>query len=175
MRSRRACRIGKNSPAQALGTGDSIVAADGKVRLIAQDFGQLKLVLEMGEKGIAFERAFDVGEENGVNVGECELINLGTAEDPDFAFGRVLEKGCKGRQDGATGEGLKGTGDDDVFAVGQRAAHGFKGEATHGDGLAACGLLQPCKILGDVPWELVFIADHAVVGHGGDGFPWALG
>lgn len=58
----------------------------------------------------------------------------------------------------------------DGLAIGQRLADGLKGFAPHHDDLTGGGGFEPLEILGQMPRDLIAVANDAIERHGGDGF-----
>lgn len=57
------------------------------------------------------------------------------------------------------------SGDDYVYAAGQDPADGFEGFSSHDDGMSFSVALEPGKILGYMPGQLVPLADYTVSGN----------
>jgi len=60
-------------------------------------------------------------------------------------------------------------GENDILAVGKRAADGVEGLSPHHDGMAGGGLFEKTQIFGKVPGETTVFPDDAVWGHGDNG------
>lgn len=136
---------------------------------VADFFGEFETVFEGGKEGVAVYFAFDEGE---IEVGterECLRVDLRAAADEHVArFGGEIDFAQIGNGPHA-GIGKLRAAQDEGLAVRERFADGLKRFPAHHDDIAGGKLFEPLEIVGQMPGDFIFRANHAIERHGGDG------
>ncbi len=138
--------------------------------MIENDFLMREFVLIFRKTSIARVVRLDVGDEQGVHVGQKCQVNFRTADDECLAgLGDDLAEifwGVDHLRTGMTPTAIAGK--HDVLTLRQGSADGVEGLSAHDDGVAAGGFFEKREVIGQVPGQGAIAADDAVRGHGND-------
>ena len=142
---------------------------DFELRCISNLTGQRKVVLKGRKEGVSGNLSFDQGQ---VKVGaewQGLPVNLRSAADEDLAGTHQSGQFVQAADRAHAGEFEIVAAQHNGVTVGQGFADGLEGLSAHDEDMSGGGGFKPFEILGQVPGNLVFRADHAVERHGGDG------
>src|SRR5712672_1947183 len=128
---------------------------DLEVRAIQDLVRRDELMLEHWKKRVSFDDPFDQSQVEIRAERQGPLVNLRAAANKESAWitGWINLVQIGDGLDSRIAE--LGSTQDNRLAIGQRFADRFKGFAAHDNHLSSCHLLEPLKILGQVPGDFV--------------------
>lgn len=152
---------------------DPLVGIDGiwsgRTNLLAIDKGK-GFCGKLGKPGISGNGFGQDGENQGVGKGECQSVELFTANDEYFAFIRTSGNSFFQRIAHFSSRSLKRTlsAQDNITPAGERVADGLPGLSPHDQGVSHGYFFETALFAGNIPRDGIISADDPVGSHGGN-------